>query len=201
MNRKEFYNHYGGKKNPSMKRSFTEYDRYFEADSIKSVLVERGEDLSKFTVLDYGSGVGDYGMTFANEGARAFFYDLKECNDFVLARSTSGEMKKGTATLINVEDVSNPFTQSYDLAIFGEVLEHLERPDAVLHHAEQMKVRYIFTSSYPYRRDDDEAYWNHGGHDHGAREMQPKCREILEGNYKKVANFGGQLNLWKHRSV
>jgi hypothetical protein len=41
-----------------------------------------------------------------------------------------------------------------NIAIFGEVLEHLDNPLEVITNFVNNKTKYIFTSSYPFRNDD-----------------------------------------------
>lgn len=189
-NRQEIWDKYIGPINRNIKRMFLDYDRYFEAEAIEDALESMHQDISKMVVLDYGCGVADYGIYFGRLGSRVCIYDTDlEALDFALYR-------------FRLEDKRVELCKSiigHDLVIFGEVLDHLENPLAVVKAAIDTKTRFIFTSSYPYRSEDpQEPHWQHDHHPKTALEQQPEIREILEKNYNKI-NFGGQRNLWTRK--
>jgi hypothetical protein len=200
--RLEIFNAYvrlRGSASRSIQRTMCEYDRYHEAGELIKTL--EPELNSHFCVVDYGCGVGDYGMAFGRMGCMVLFYDLDPEIDFVNFRLENESEPFGHMTMpkSSSPELTVP-AGGCQLAIFGEVLEHVPDPAAVLKMFADAGTKYIFTSSYPYRRDaatDD--YWQHPGHLESARVQQPACRELLETRYRKIANYGGQMNLWRLR--
>jgi SAM-dependent methyltransferase len=167
-----------------IERPFLLYDRYHEADQLVAEFVKRKVPFSDLRVLDFGCGVGDYGITFVRKGSSVLFEDISEQYiDFVKYR-------------LSLEKLPWHDSLDYNFAIFGEVLEHLDDPLGKLEEAHSRKTKYIFTSSYPYRSDDpNDRYWTRGGHTSDARLAQPKCRKLLELNYNCVT-FNGAVKLW-----
>lgn len=184
-----------------LRRQILEYNRYYEADKLlEAVQHDWGKDFSHFSAVDYGCGVGDYGITFARAGAFPVFIDFPVECEFVKFRIEQEDKQLGFLTLPVTEhgEIYKVPEGACNLVIFGEILEHLDEPAKVLREYANAKTNYIFTSSYPYRSDDpNDSYWKKGGHSSKAREQMPACREILEKEYKKIANFGGELNLYK----
>lgn len=180
----------GGEPHSIVRHMFTNYNRYHEANLIGRWFVENKIKLD-FPILDYGCGVGDYGIQLIRNGATdVSFYDFPRATNFVNYRLEEEGLK---GNIIDA-DHKKVLLEDYQLIIFGEVLEHIDNPYQVLIEASQAK--YIFTSSYPYRSDDpDDPYWSN--HDHGdkARILMPKCRELLENNYT-YEKFDGELRLW-----
>jgi hypothetical protein len=184
-----------------VQRTMTGYDRYWEAEQILRVLEERKIDWAKTCVVDFGSGVGDYGYAMGRQGTElvTFIDKSLEMIDFCQYRMEY-EDPKFPAQFFHTSMPWRDHLGAIDVAIFGEVLEHTEDPLGLLQEFEARGAGYIFTSSYPYRRDEaTDDYWKKHGHADDARLAQPACRELLETKYKKIANFGGQMNLWKHR--
>lgn len=178
----------------------TEYDRYFEAEKILEEIQNTGVNFHDIVVLDYGAGAGDYGFAFGRQGSGVLFCDTEDfVLDFLRFRwARDGE--KFRAAFLSPDSLKTQSTTPFQVAIFGEVLEHVEDPRGILEYAHARGARYIFTSSYPFRRQEaTDDYWKESGHKEEARLAQPACREFLETNYKKMANFGGQLNLWRRR--
>lgn len=189
----------GGMVEPWMARVMVEYDRYDEAGQILEALEKDGLSFKDLSVVDYGAGAGDYGFAFGRQGAHPIFYDFKVAADFIRFRAQGEGFEFDIVEVEPGREMPLPAGWS-GIVIFGEVLEHLDDPLATLQYFTEKGAKYIFTSSYPYRRDaatDD--YWKKSGHSDKARLQQPACRELLEKRYKKIANFGGQLNLWKSR--
>lgn len=174
-----------------VRRVMVEYDRYHEASLIVERLEKAGVDFKALTILDFGCGAGDYGMTFARKGSTVYFFDEdQKMLDLVSLRLTE-------KCHILPPETSMADFPVVDLAIFGEVLEHVKNAPEILNHfTHRDQSKYLFTSSYPYRPDDSRhEYWAKGGHLKEAREAQPQCRIILETHYEKN-RMGGQLNLW-----
>lgn len=182
----------GGQNHSIVRHMFTHYNRYHEAELIAKWFVENNIKMD-FSVLDYGCGVGDYGIYLLRQGVNdVSFYDYPRSTKFVDYRLKREKLK---GTTINA-DTTKLNLANYDLVIFGEVLEHLDDPYLTLIETD---AKYIFTSSYPYRSDDPEdPYWSN--HDHGdkARLLMPKCREYLESNYN-YEKFEGELRLWARK--
>lgn len=183
--RQKTWDEYTGNKPPTIRHNFVDYDRYYEASLIAGALIEKGVNLKNLNVLDFGCCAGDYGMYFARWGAFVHFEDIDEdALKFVDYRLR----REGLKRRYNHEE--------HNLAIYGEVLEHCDDALAILTKDVEDGVRYIFTSSYPYRSDDpNDSYWQGRGHSQQARIDQPACRKILEDHYVMI-NFGGQRNLW-----
>jgi SAM-dependent methyltransferase len=184
----------GGNDHRIVKRMFLDYSRYYEAELISAWFIERKIKLD-FSILDYGCGVGDYGMFLLRQGAnKVDFYDYPRAIYLVAYRLGFEKFKRQQANIINPDTNQHPNMAEYDFVIFGEVLEHLSSPLKVLKSA--MSSKYIFTSSYPYRTDDpNDSYWSN--HDHGdkARLEQPLCRKLLEDNYE-YTKLAGELRMW-----
>lgn len=184
--RQKIWNEYKGVKNGPMERMFLEYDRYFEAGAIEDALESMHVNLFRMPILDFGCGVGDYGYYFAVN--HSSFIEFVDIDKDALAFANWRLAQKG---LINPDEPQDP-----QLVIFGEVLDHLESPLALIKKYIEKGTRFIFTSSYPYRSDDpNDVHWRHDHHPSLAREQQPEIRKLLEENYNKL-NFGGQRNLW-----
>ncbi len=203
--RQEIAKSYPGVLGKDLSRMFLTYDRYHEAGHIIRALDAEGIDWSKTEVVDFGCGPGDYGFALGRQGAGVVFYDYDQVMHFVNHRLSQEENVFGHMTMPKSaapELIPPPCgSDTVGVAIFGEVLEHTDNPMEILSRFHVAGVQYIFTSSYPYRRDNaDDDYWRgHTDHSDMARLQQPMCREFLERNYKKIGNFGGQANLWKRR--
>lgn len=199
----EKYRREGGLLPEWIARTMTVYNRYFEAGNIIKCLEERGQILGpEFCVVDYGCAVGDYGFAFGRQGCMVLFYDVDVAINFVNYRLSHEDPQFGHLTMpTSAAPEFNVPDGGCNLAIFGEVLEHLTNPLEILTKFKDAGTTYIFTSSYPYRRDEaTDDYWHQRGHLDEARLQQPACRELLEKHYKKIGNFGGQMNLWKLRT-
>ncbi len=187
--RELIWNSFSGEKLYWLERTMCLYNRYHEANLIIDELKFNNVNLKSIKVLDFGCACGDYGMALAREGAVVAFHDIIE---------TAMDLAVYRATLENLNcfAVKNYHFDEYNFVIFGEVLEHLDNSLELLESCLNNNVKWIFTSSYPYRSDDPEdKYWKKGGHMPAARLSQKPCRELLEKNYSFV-KFDGQLRLW-----
>lgn len=195
--RQNIWDAYKGLRHENVERMFLSYNRYYEAGLISDWLKANEPEFSELRVLDYGCGVGDYGIYLIRQGVQsAAFYDFPRAVNFVAHRCELAVIKN--VDIIDA-DASSLHMGRYDLVIFGEVLEHLDDPLAVIKSATDAQVKYIFTSSYPYRSDDaGESYWQHHDHSDSARLMQPACRALLEALYEEN-RFTGGLKLWKRK--
>lgn len=202
-NREEIWHDYledGGIDHKVVKHMWLDYSRYHEAKLIEAELYKQDIPLGDIKALDYGCGVGDYGLHLLRAGImQVDFFDFPRALklvDYRLQRER-GLRHIGDAELIDPDEGQKPKFKDYDLVIFGEVLEHLDNPYQILKECLAVKVKYIFTSSYPYRTDDpDDPYWNNHDHDDRARLMMPECRLLLEENYN-YTKFDGELRLWR----
>jgi 2-polyprenyl-3-methyl-5-hydroxy-6-metoxy-1,4-benzoquinol methylase len=195
-NKQQIWDEYlsqGGEDHPNVRHMFLDYSRYYEARLIKEWFDGQG-GLGGLRILDYGCGVGDYGLYFLRNGAtKVDMYDFPRASNLVQFRLDKENLEGGRA--LNA-DKARLRLDLYDVVIFGEVLEHLPDPAALLAKLVKFGTKYIFTSSYPYRSDDPtETYWQNHDHDQNARLQMPECRKILEDNYK-YEKFDGELRLW-----
>jgi 2-polyprenyl-3-methyl-5-hydroxy-6-metoxy-1,4-benzoquinol methylase len=195
--RQKIWDSYTGLQHENVQRMFLAYTRYYEAELIANWLRVNEPEFKELAVLDYGCGVGDYGVYLIRQGVKcADFYDFPRAVNFVAHRLEQEKLTNGT---IVDADTSSLHMGKYDLVIFGEVLEHLDDPLSVIKSATDAAAKYIFTSSYPYRSDDaGESYWQHHDHSDKARLMQPACRALLEALYEEN-RFTGGLKLWRRK--
>ncbi len=190
----------GGEDNRTVKHMFVDYSRYYESDCILATLYHTGIEPKDLHVLDYGCGVGDYGIEFSRRGANASFYDFPRSTRLVAYRLARENLYGNPISADHVDFKKfHKNLGEYDLIIFGEVLEHLHNPLAILKLCNFYKVKYLFTSSYPYRSmDASDSYWHNHDHDDAARLMQPDCIKVLEDNYE-FTEFTGRLRLWRRK--
>lgn len=191
----------GGSNNKKVAPMFLNYNRYAEAAYIIQGLYRFHQDLEKLKILDYGCGVGDYGMFLLHAGAEAVvFYDYPRAVNFVRYRLDLEKIPLERGIALSADDVKQIDDYSeFGLVIFGEVLEHLPDPLAELKKVVDSGVKLIFTSSYPYRSEDPEdRYWSNHDHDESARLQIPDCKKLLEDNYS-YQRFEGELRLWVKR--
>jgi hypothetical protein len=157
-------------------RTLFDYNRYAGCYLLHNFLSQRFQFKNK-NILDFGCLVSDYGFYFGMLNMKVTLCDVKEHVDFAdfrLSRANINTVKFFAPA--NYKDV----TKDQDIAIFGEVLEHLKDPYLLLESCVENKVSYIFSTSYPY---GDEHYFNLPGHTKEAKEQAPKCIELLRKNY------------------
>jgi 2-polyprenyl-3-methyl-5-hydroxy-6-metoxy-1,4-benzoquinol methylase len=170
--------------NAIIMRTMLRYTRYRKSQTIVDFFDNNHIDMRDMKVLDFGCGVGDYGITLARRGATVTFCDFPEIIDFVKFRCLQESIKVHFIESAGTEDeqVSPDYTAlalgKFDLAIFGEVLEHIPAPLQLLQTLQG--VRYIFTSSFPFKR---EVSFHEPGHSLSAFAEQKQCLQFLEANY------------------
>lgn len=184
----------GGMQHRLVRHMLVDYNRYFEAKLIYDYFIEIGVKIHKLNVLDYGCGVGDYGIYFLRRGCKKVtFWDFPRATKLIDYRMRL-EGLKGKA--LSADDNPHPDFSEFNFVIFGEVLEHLHNPLEILTDCFNNKVPFIFTSSYPFRSDDaEDDYWNNPDHDQKALQQQPDCRRLLINNYNNHI-FSGGLTIW-----
>lgn len=197
--RSEIWDNYiaqGGMNHRIVKRMFLDYERYHEAGLIQKCLDALGEDLNNISIFDYGCGVGDYGIHLLRSGAKSVdFYDFPRSVKLVQYRLD--REKLNNSKIIDADADSHPDFLKYNMIIFGEVLEHLDNPAEILALCISCRVKYIFTTSYPYRSENpNDSYWSNPDHGEKARLQIPDCKKLLEDHYDFI-KFDGELRLWQ----
>ena len=169
-----------------LQRMLFAYTRYPEAESALNHLPHTGGH-----VLDFGCGVGDYGVSFARRSWTVSFCDVPEILEFVRFRCRH--------EAINAEFIESPSEfEGFDAVVFGEVLEHLTNPLELLTDCVQ-HVRWIVTSSYPLSHADE--YWTrYPDHTDEARMQQPACLKLLRSQCE-CRRGCGMLRVWENRSL
>lgn len=190
--RLEFFSEYY-KLSLQIMNMFVNYTRYFEAQLIVDELGDR-----EIKALDFGCGVGDYGIAFMRNGWKADFYDRELMLDFVQARIEKEFGKKAVPNLMPILENSNGYVPmikegGYNLVVFGEVLEHMDDAYAALEACIDNEVTFIFTSSYPFIKED--GVFHRRGHSEKAGQDREKCQSLLT-KYYDFKRFEGELRLW-----
>lgn len=172
------------------------YDRYHEAEWLIGKIKGYGEDLSQFSVLDFGCGVGDYGISFLEEGSNVLFYDRGIMLDVVNNRCATLGIERQRYILQGVNN--EPILKgTINLAVFAEVLEHVKNPLEILKQViDGQKTKYVFTTAYPYIQDD--SHFHHKGHTVEALNQQKACAELLEAYYD-YERLDGEIRLWTRK--
>ncbi|MCC8087721.1 MAG: hypothetical protein LIO79_00375 [Rikenellaceae bacterium] len=115
--------------------------------------------------------------------------DFKEYVDFASFRLTKYNIPhKKFYARVHYPDV----TENIGLAIFGEVLEHLDDPLDMLKSCVESNVKYIYTTYYPFGGDD---YFNLSGHSKEAQKQAPQSLELLRTLFHEV-KFQKNRRLW-----
>jgi len=79
--------------------------------------------LKNADILDFGAGIGEIGMNFA-EGNNVYYWDInKKCKDF--AKFLSEKTKRPIIQLEKEEDI---YVRQYDMIITTDIFEHLTNP-------------------------------------------------------------------------
>ena len=173
-----------------LQRMLFAYTRYPEAESVLAHLPPDGG-----RVLDFGCGVGDYGVSFARRGWDVAFCDVPGILDFVEFRCQHEDI---TGEFVPAPDNRTVEFPGFDVSVFGEVLEHLTNPLELLTACVQ-HVRWIITSSYPLPHSDE--YWTrYPDHTDEARQQQTTCLNLLRSQCE-CRPARGMLCVWKNRSL
>jgi len=168
------------------------YTRYLQAEEIyKKIFLDI--DIKTFQVLDFGALVSDYGIYFARQGAQVTTYDYPKYTDFLKLRFGYEGLRVTTKEVPT--DYSSLF-KGKDLVIFSEVLEHVDNPLEILQVCVDKKVKYIFTSCFPYGND---VYYNYNGHKKTAQLQQSACKDLLVYNYTSIPTLRESEVLWKRK--
>lgn len=162
---------------PYIVRTMVDYDRYFEASQVEKQLRHHREDIKGLRMLDFGCLVADYALYFARRGASVAIYDFDVPIEFARFRFMEENL--------SVEALTAPtplphLMESRQLVVFGEVLEHLDDPLAVLQACITCDVKYIFTSCYPF---GDEEYFSLPGHSRLAQQQQVSTILLLKEHF------------------
>ncbi len=161
-------------------RTLFDYNSYPDCYLIYNLLSSI-VDFSNLKILDFGCLVSDYGFFFGNLGASITFCDFKEEADFADFRLGKANINRNKIYApANYQEI----TKGQDLAIFGEVLEHLRDPFNMLQCGVENKIKYIYTSCYPY---GNEAYFNYPGHTKEAKAQSKQCIDLLKSNFEEIS--------------
>lgn len=192
-NRKLTYKDYKGKKTPKLAHTFLDYDRYFEAHLVYSFL--KKNSWHNQSILDYGCGVGDYGIFLINKGHSLVFYDIdKVYTDFVKFRLKNKKLK---GKVIDEKTTNKVLFKRQDVIIFGEVLEHLTFPQRAIKACVESEVKIIVTTSYMFRKN--KAYFLTKGHKLSAYWAQNKCLTMLREKYEEHEFDNGGFRIWTRK--
>jgi len=171
-------------------RTFFEYNRYEDCHLILEAL-DNPEELRGARVLDFGCSVADHGYFFGMAGAEVTLCDFPEFLSFASFRlSRAGIPYHAIPAPVDYHTL----TQSIDLAVFGEVLEHLKDPLLMLQCCVEHRVSMIYTSRYPF---GDETYFSLNGHTREAQAQSPASLALLRAHYQEVSiNPRTPARLW-----
>ena len=160
-------------------RTLFDYNRYPECYLLHNFLSPRFE-LKNKNLLDFGCLVSDYGFYFGMLDMKVTICDIEEHVDFAAFR-----LSKANINSVKFYAPSDymEVTKDQDIAIFGEVLEHLTDPYLLLESCVRNKVKYVFTTMYPFGSED---YLNLFGHSKEAKEQAPACIDLLRNNFHEI---------------
>lgn len=174
--------------NPYIFRTLFDYTRYRQCYLIYNYLSPLFDFKGK-NILDFGCMVSDYGFYFGMLGMNVTLCDIKEHALFAEYRLKRADINH---TTVYAPANYSAITKQQDLAVFGEVLEHLRDPYPLIESCVTNKVSYIFTSCYPYGND---FYFSLPGHRIEAKEQAPACLDLLRKNYTEI-DFVDKNRLW-----
>jgi 2-polyprenyl-3-methyl-5-hydroxy-6-metoxy-1,4-benzoquinol methylase len=146
---------------------------------------------SQISVLDYGCGVADYGLSFALFGYEVTLCDIAGGNlDFAKWRF---EQRSLAYQAIPVSDtLVYPPLGSHRIVLAGELLEHLRDPLTALNHMTQALSAggYLYLTGYP-----EDAREVGGDHLPEAALMRDSVLNTLKASYTRmpVKDLPGQL--------
>lgn len=162
-----------------IRRDMLNYDKISTGQGILRTMKEKGMHSGK--IIDYGCGVSDYGLVFAEAGYDVIIVDFPEILDFAVWRYTRRGLKVSTIEVS--KDNFYPVLPRVDLIIFGDVLEHFPEPLIVLENAYNSlnDEGYIYTSGYPL-----DHFTKMG--DHLVRN-EKECKQFLETKFKREGKY------------
>ncbi|AEV98692.1 hypothetical protein A4D02_09110 [Niastella koreensis] len=168
-------------------RTLFDYNRYMQCYMLHNFLLRRFQFKGKH-LLDFGCLIADYGFYFGMLQMKITLCDLRDHVAFASYR-----LSRANIDHVNMYAPANysAITKGQDIAVFGEVLEHLTDPYLLLESCVNNNVQYIFTTMYPY---GDDYYFGVPGHTQEAKEQAPACMELLRKHYQ-------EFNLFKKTTV
>ena len=105
-------------------------------EAVLNVMTNRFQKGSEVRVLDFGCGIGDYGLWYASENpkAKVDFHDINTHNlaylkHRIALRETQGDIPKGNCSIIAEKEL--PEEEKYDIILALDVLEHIKNPGEV----------------------------------------------------------------------
>lgn len=130
------------------------------------------------TIIDYGCGVADYGLVFAEAGYKVILVDFANLLKFAEWRFKKRGLQCSTIKV--TKDNFYPDLPKVDLVIFGDILEDLPKPLFVLQkvYLSLNTKGLIWTSAYPIVPFVVD-------HDHLCRERDA-CVLFLNGNFEEI---------------
>jgi SAM-dependent methyltransferase len=150
---------------------------------------------SSIRVLDYGCGVGDYGLAFAVHGYPVTLLDIEGGNlDFARWRFEQRQLPHHV--IAATESNLYPNLGQQDIILSGEVLEHVREPLTVLKnsHAALNKGGFLWYSGYP----DFEKEVG-GDHLQEAADVRPEAYQYVQTVFKKATSLQLPGALYKKR--
>lgn len=174
-------------------RTLFDYNRYAECFLLHNFLSRRFEFKNK-NLLDFGCLVSDFGFYFGMLNMNVTLCDFDEYVNFAAFRLSRANIRN---VKFNAPADYMELTKNQDVAIFGEVLEHLTDPYLLLNSCVENDVRYVFTTMYPY---GDEQYFNLPGHTKEAKEQSPKCIDLLRKNYHEISLMSSWI-VWVNKKM
>lgn len=137
------------------------------------------------TVIDYGCGVADYGLSFASQGYQVKLVDIEGGNlDF--ARWRFAQRNIPVDVLPVTEANLYPRIEKADIVIAGEVLEHVREPMRVIRNMYDALPAggFFWTSCYPMKENEIR-----GDHLQEAADVRLECKRFLETRYQPITTF------------
>jgi hypothetical protein len=174
-------------------RTLFDYNRYMQCYMLHNFLGRRLKFKEK-SLLDFGCLVADYGYYFGMLKMKITLCDIKDHIAFASYR-----LAKANIDHVNMyapADYSE-VTKGQDVAVFGEVLEHLTDPYLLLESCVKNNVQYIFTTMYPY---GDDYYFSAPGHTKEAKDQAPACIDLLRSHYLEF-NLLKDTTVWMKKGA
>ena len=174
-------------------RTLFDYNRYMQCYMLHNFLFRR-LTLKGKNLLDFGCLVADYGFYFGMLKMKITLCDIKDHIEFARFRLSRANID--SVNFYAPADYSE-VTKDQDVAVFGEVLEHLTDPYLLLESCVKNNVSYIYTTMYPY---GDDYYFSAPGHTKEAKEQAPACIELLRHHYLEF-NLLENTTVWMKKGI